>query len=148
MSCGFDTDQLQDYLENEMGPLQRARVEEHVKRCGACKAQLATFQWLLTELNAVKNFEPEAPPEIAFLREKTLNSLFDSTPRSLGLKKVLALQKRNFSNAGFFMKFIPGVQTGQSYLKKSAGQVPAATLSISASLLKGGFKILQEKILA
>ena len=148
MSCGFDQDQLQDYLENEMEPSRRARVEEHVKTCAVCKAQLRMLQWLLAELDAVKNFKAEAPPEIASLREETLNSLFEKASRPLGLKKVLALQKRNFSNAGLFMKFIPGVQTGQAYLRKSAGQVPAATLSFSASLLKGGFKMLQEKILA
>ena len=148
MGCHLDTSLLQDYLENAIGPVDKVRIEEHLAVCGACRNELAILKLLFGGLNALNGNNPEIPPEVAAIREKTLNAMLADRHQPMGFKAVLELQRKNITTAGIFMKYIPGVQTGQSYLKKGVSRAPAATLAVSANILMGSFKMLQARFLA
>jgi hypothetical protein len=72
MDCKHVNDHLIDYLYQEMEPDQLDRIEEHIKGCEMCAAELATFD---ATRNAMRNLpELEPPPALGqlLMREAAL----------------------------------------------------------------------------
>jgi anti-sigma factor RsiW len=60
---------LSEYLDEELTPRERARVDEHVGICPHCHRVLATLKRTLVGLRALRE---ERPPEVA---EKVIEQL-------------------------------------------------------------------------
>jgi len=145
MSCISEI-QLQEYLEGNVQSLEKVIIEEHLKTCSNCKSELLALKLLLWELNEIKKAKPEIPAEVSKVRGRVLNELFEGNQDTLELAEILHLQRNNFANASTFVKFIPGVKTGQHYLKQGLNRAPSAAFSLSGSILKSGFKMLQARL--
>ena len=143
MSCKFDTFLLQDYLDGAVDALEKIFVEEHLKTCKECRKELSTMKLLFWELNDIKGTEIEIPEELDEIRQKSLDRIFENSQKSMNLKEVVGIQKKNLINAGKFMQYIPGAKTGEKYIKSSLKKAPSAALKLSGSILKGGFKLIQ-----
>jgi anti-sigma factor RsiW len=50
---------LSDYLDGDLGPDERARVEEHVHWCPECRRVLATLRQTVTGLMELRVAAPE-----------------------------------------------------------------------------------------
>ncbi|SDF17236.1 hypothetical protein SPACI_038950 [Sporomusa acidovorans DSM 3132] len=144
MNC-ISASQLQAYLEGTLHLLEKKVIEEHLKTCNGCKRELLELKLLLYELDEIKKANPPIPAEIAKVREKVLFELFAGDQDTMNLTEILNLQKKNFANASTFIKFIPGVKKGQSYLKQGLNKAPSAVLALSCSALKGGLRKLQTR---
>lgn len=145
MSC-FNEIELQEYLEGNLQSLEKVIMEEHLKTCSNCKSELLALKLLQWELNEIKKAKPEIPAEVSKVRGMVLNELFEGNQDTMELAKILHLQRNNFANASTFVKFIPGVQTGQHYLRQGLNKAPSAAFSLSGSVLKSGFKMLQARL--
>lgn len=145
MSCISEIE-LQEYLEGNLHSLKKVIIEEHLRTCSNCKSELLALKFLLCELNEIKKAKPEIPAEISKVRATVLNELFEDNQDTMKLAEILHLQKNNFAHASTFIKFIPGVKTGQHYLRQGLNKAPSAVFSLSGSVLKGGLKILQARL--
>ncbi|MCX7710394.1 MAG: zf-HC2 domain-containing protein [Clostridia bacterium] len=143
MNCNFKPDLLQDYLEGIIDPIERIFVEEHLKVCRECRKELSDMKLLFWELEGLKKSRVEVPAEVRKVRESALEKVFNNCETSMNLKRLMELQRKNFSNAGLYLKFIPGVKTGEKYLKNGLKKAPSLALKLSGSALKGGFKLMQ-----
>ena len=62
MTCRQVVQLLNDYLDNELSPAERARVDEHLSGCDGCTAFL---EQLRTSLRAVHGLaEVDVPPAL------------------------------------------------------------------------------------
>jgi anti-sigma factor RsiW len=76
--------ELKDYFFGELGPAERAAVEQHVASCGHCREELAVLSATRSVLLSVPEEEP--PRRIAFVSDKVFEprwwqKLWASGPR-------------------------------------------------------------------
>src|SRR5690349_15847006 len=60
--CDFDPQFLAAYHDDELGPADRARVENHVRTCPACAAQLTALRDT-SQLFVVRGADDELTPD-------------------------------------------------------------------------------------
>jgi hypothetical protein len=145
MRC-IDTNELQEYLDNYLQPLEKLVVEEHLESCEKCRSELVALQLLFWQLADIKNQALDIPPEMAKVRESTLNKLLISNQEVMDAAKIYKLHKNNLTNASSWVKFVPGVRAGESYLKKGINKAPSAAFAISRFCVRGGLKLLQARL--
>jgi len=73
MECKIIKDLLSEYLEGDLGDLQKAQVEEHLSVCKDCTAELESLKRLIKNLGSLKKVA--APPD-----------LLDGIHRQLGIQ--------------------------------------------------------------
>ncbi len=146
VDCRFDRGLLQDYLDGAIEPIEKLFVEEHLKVCKKCKKELSELKLLFWDLEDLKKEETEIPPELPEMRKKVLDKLFENNEKSMGVEEFFSLQRKIASNAGLYLKLMPGAGKGERLLKESVKKAPAAVARVSAGILKGGYKIMRMRL--
>lgn len=89
MKCPFSIEQLSAYLDNELEPSLRARVEEHLRSCAACRAEL---EGLRAVDHLVKDAAVEQPSrEFEFTLNRAVMAGIRRRPRSFVWRLMPAL---------------------------------------------------------
>jgi hypothetical protein len=60
MECGNVRERLSEYIDNMLSPEDRVRIEEHLKSCAGCSAQLSDLKRTTHHINAMRDVEPPA----------------------------------------------------------------------------------------
>ena len=68
MNCAEVQDNLSAWLDQELAPESRARVDRHLERCAGCRRELARLQALDQALDALSAPLPAGLPEKVRLR--------------------------------------------------------------------------------
>lgn len=144
MSCSFDLELLQDFLDGTIDPVEKIVLKEHLKVCSKCSKELLVMKLLFFELHELSKEAVMIPKEMSARREKTLEALFQTSESPMSFTKVLKLQKNNLEYASMFVKFLPG----EEYLQTGINKLQGAAVSLSSGLLKGSFKLLQMRFQA
>ena len=136
MSCRFDKELLEMYVDGEIGPLERIFVEEHAKVCSDCASDIHELCLIAHALPLLAVGEDQLPPELAALTSGTLNQL--SPPTS-----TLAILRGTMNNAARFASLIPGIAATSSFAWKGIKRAPRLIWGISTHVLRGGVKLAQ-----
>ena len=78
-------DSLSDYLENDLSPVDRSAVEEHLADCGACVADLRDLREAVALLRRLPT--PEPPP---FLASRVMARIADGEAEPARWRRWLA----------------------------------------------------------
>jgi predicted anti-sigma-YlaC factor YlaD len=146
MDCTFNQDLLQDYFDDTIDPAEKLVVKEHLKECRECAKEFLLMQLMFWDLEMINKTEVVIPAEVSKVRQKVLEELIEYKPNSMGMADLVALQAKNFANAGLFLKYVPGLKVGERYLKKGLAESQTAALKFSGLILKGGFRLIQARI--
>jgi hypothetical protein len=60
MTDDLYTDRLSDYLDGELEPREHATVEQHLAKCGACRATLGELQAVVARAGSLEDRAPQA----------------------------------------------------------------------------------------
>lgn len=127
MSCLFDKNLLQEYLENTIEPLESIILEEHLKTCSDCRRDLAELKLLFWELEEMPFVE--MPSEALMVKDEVLKNLksLETSPQDIknfNIRDLAEIQNNIFQNATLFLKFVPGTKvvanTSKSSVKKAS----------------------------
>ncbi len=130
MTCLFDKNLLQEYLDGTIEPLEKIILEEHLKVCGDCRRDLSDFKLLLWELEEMPPID--LPPEALDIKDEVLNRIvgLEVAPdhnKGIGFKNVMEIQNNIIKNTTLFFKFIPGgemlVNSSKITAKKASSQM-------------------------
>ena len=98
MRCSSSRRFLSGYLDGELGPWRRRRLERHLAGCGACRAELEADRGVWSLLGAA---ESPAPPDImAQLEARLTRAPLAPTPRRWFVQVAFATALLVFATAG------------------------------------------------
>jgi anti-sigma factor RsiW len=69
--CGSVVKLLADYLERQLPAPLRAELDEHLRRCPRCVAQLHTYESTVSMLRSLR--EEDLPPELRLSVKSFIN---------------------------------------------------------------------------
>lgn len=145
MTCKLDKTLLQDLLDNNIEPIEKLIVEEHLKSCPECRKELNELKLLFWDLNDKTNYEVELPPELDLLKVELLEQFAEpssSSPKAF--TSLLEIQRKNIKSARGFLDYVPGVKATNNLAKEGLKATPAALKLVSKGLLKSS-KLLKAK---
>lgn len=119
MSCSFDQDLIQEYLEETIDPLEKIILLEHLKVCKSCRKELTELKLLYWEITDIPGVD--IPSEAHIVRENVLNLIRESKSSyieksTFTLKNYIAMQSNIVDTASFFFKFVPGAKKASNVL--------------------------------
>jgi hypothetical protein len=111
MTCPVNQDYLQLFIDDQLDPLEKLVLEEHLGGCKDCLRtlnQLKILDWDLKRL-----VEPELPQELEALREKVIEELTGHSSKDLREEKAgspgfFQRQYSNLSHTVKFTNYLPG----------------------------------------
>ncbi len=133
------SDLLQQYVDREIGPLEKILLDEHLLSCRACRQELNQLKLLDWELK----HEPliEVPAELAAYRMATIKNHFAQAPmqqRSSGVRDLWRLQLQIMYHTSSFIGINPVNRTVNRTVKRSIsllGKVASAAVKKKNPLL-------------
>jgi hypothetical protein len=131
MSCKFDKEIIQKYVDNVIDPLEQIFLKEHVKFCEECRNEIELLMTVERELDDFFNNSVECK-DLEFI----INSVVDDCIKDIEKRNVLKLTiqsgKKIASNSVKFITFIPGSR----YVKKGLKTVAAKSGSLVSSVVR------------
>jgi anti-sigma factor RsiW len=123
------------YVDGDMGPVERAIVDDHLKGCARCRTAVTEYKGLLWDLE--HPVPDPAPPELAALSDK-LMAAWDSAQA-----KAARPEPERWQDASrIWTQAVPGVQVALGAAGRVGRSLPRAGLSgltrLGRRLLKGG----------
>lgn len=140
MHCRFDPDLLQQYVDGEIGKLERVFAEEHLKVCPKCQALVKELVELAATLERLGNIESGTVAQLDALVGMTLDSL-PLNSKKLSLRERLNRQRRIMNSAMQFVRYMPGSKVVAEAGKKSVQYAPKILWGLSRSLVVGGARL-------
>ncbi len=124
MSCRFDQDLLQDYLEKNCDPLTEIFIVEHLKVCRSCRQELAELKALYWDLQELKTKDVAIPAELEKVKNEVLQKVgaAEETTEKVW-PKVAKMSGLIWHTTTLFCDFIPGVKGSKSLLKMGLGKL-------------------------
>ncbi len=111
---------LQEYIDNELTPLEKMIIEDHLASCYSCRSELNQLKIVDWEL---KNQPLPAPPrELAKIRTQVVKKCSYEMRKGadpININKILQLQLKIARNTTSFIRLNPVNQTISSVVKKS-----------------------------
>jgi hypothetical protein len=120
MSCRFDKEIIQKYIDNTIDPLEQLFLKEHIKCCGECSSELELLMSAEDELD--KFFSSSTvSKELDFMIETIVDDCIEEIESS-PLKRSIRMGRRIASNSSKFVDFIPGIKYAKKGVKKAASK--------------------------
>jgi len=141
MRCSSSRRSLSRYLDGELGPWRRRRLERHLAGCAACRAELEADRGVWALVGAA---EAPAPPDIlAHLEARLTRAPLAPAPRRWFAPVAYATAVLVFAAAGaaggvyLAQRQPPGNGAGESEYAELLGEIPPGLAPVS-SLLQDG----------
>ncbi len=130
MSCKFDKEILQRYIDNEADPLEIIFLREHMKYCMDCKREVELLTLTDQKLYQVIN-EVSLPFNLDALTEKLVDNCIEETVNRSVLGKLAhdgyKMSKSVARNASRFVRYIPGSKLAAKGINASAEYIGNST---------------------
>jgi hypothetical protein len=133
--CGWVEEQAALYVYSELPDEQRHRLEQHVRGCEECGAELAAFHQLRERMQAVVMEEPSANL-LASSRMKLDDALDRMPSGSMGQGRVGWL-RQSVSAWGFHLRAVPALATMLVVLGAAGGSVAGWQITRHAEARSG-----------
>jgi hypothetical protein len=121
MSCKFDKEIIQKYVDNTIEPLELIVLKEHIKVCQDCKFELD----LMSKLeNSMLNYFAELPEHQlpASFMDDVLGKCYEGrSPYSYRdvLSRTWKVNKSIVQNISRYASYMPGSKLAAKYIKKA-----------------------------
>lgn len=146
MSCKFDKDLIQNYVDNTIDPLELIVLKEHIAVCQDCKFELDLMSKIDSSMyeyfNSLPNNEMLDEFSVNVLNECYAGSKFKRF--KAGISKTLQINKMVVSNASRYTAYLPGSKLAANITKKARKGINKAVkdyVKISFKrLIVGAFK--------
>jgi len=135
MSCRFDLDLLQDYVDGVTDPVEAIFIEEHLKACGDCRRETSELKLLFWDLDNKANYESELPREMDAIKN-TLLEIIPGIHSTSTAGRIIRQQRKNLAASTRFIGFVPGAKQGGKLLKEGAKSIPSAVGKVTAGLAR------------
>lgn len=128
MSCKFDKELIQNYLDNTIEPLELIVLKEHIAVCQDCKFELD----LMSKLDSSMYEYFDNLPNNEMLDEYSMNALNEcyesSNSKSFIAKvsKTWQINKMVISNASRYTSYLPGSKLAANAAKKARNGINKA----------------------
>lgn len=122
MSCKFDKDLIQNYVDNTIEPLELIVLKEHIAVCQDCRFELD----LMTKLDDSMYAHFNNMPNSDMLDEFSINVLSQCYEESkskgikAGISKAWQINKMVVNNASRYTSYIPGSKLAANAAKKAS----------------------------
>ncbi len=135
MSCCFDREIIQKYVDNTIDPLEFIFLKEHMSYCGECRRELDLVMTLENQLSKFFNEDSEAK-ELDLLITKLVDDCMDEVERNKKLKyainKGIAIGSHIVDNSIRFVEYIPGSKR----MGKGVNKTASATVGLLKALVR------------
>jgi hypothetical protein len=139
MSCKFDKQIIQRYIDNEIEPLELIFLKEHIQYCADCKRDVELFTLTDQKIFDVCN-NIELPFELDFLAEKVLDQCIEDSKNRNGVSAAMhrgvIISKGIAISASKFVEYIPG----NKLIAKSLNTTTEFVSKNTKTFLKGRLK--------
>lgn len=128
MSCRFDKNIIQKYVDNSIDPLELIILKEHIAVCGDCKFELELMSRLEDSLYQYFDGMPEHEHLDAFSLE-VLDKCYEqagSGGYKKGIAKAWEINKMVVSNASKYTSYLPGSRLAAACAKKAGSSMNKA----------------------
>lgn len=138
MSCKFDKDIIQKYVDNTIDPLELIVLKEHIVVCQDCKFELD----LMSKLDSSMYEYFSGLPNNDLLEDfstKVLDKCYKgSKSKSIkdGVAKIWSINKILASNASRYTSYLPGSKLAAKTAKKASKGISKALKGYLKSSLK------------
>lgn len=151
MYCNFNRTLLQEYLDRETGPLENLLLEEHLRACPGCRAEMEQLLVLFRDLEDPPQTSP--PENLAMIRKNTIDRYLDGhTGITAGNEKSITASGTNLGSilsaiwqgqavwanqTVTFVKYLPEARTTRNaseIIKKSGRMAGKAMFSTAKKL--------------
>lgn len=130
MSCRFDKEIIQKYIDNTIEPLERIFLKEHLQYCEECRGD---FNILMTAENELDKFFNKGIElkDIDFMIENIVDNCIGDEQGGI-LSHSIRIGKRIAENSSKFVNFLPG----SKYVKKRVNLAATKSISIISTILR------------
>jgi hypothetical protein len=125
MSCKFDKDLIQNYIDNTIEPLELIVLKEHIAVCQDCKFELD----LMSKLDSSMYEHFNSIPKNEMLDEFSMYVLDkcyeDPKPKKFKARvsKVWQINKMVVSNASRYTSYLPGSKLAANVARKAKNSI-------------------------
>ncbi len=113
MSCKFDQEIIQRYIDNDIDPLELIFLKEHIKYCADCKREVELLTITDQKLFNVCN-DIDLPFDLDFLAEKVMKQCDEEKKNRSGVSSAMykgaIISKGIAISLSNYIKFIPGTR--------------------------------------
>lgn len=138
MSCKFDKNIIQKYIDNTIEPLELIVLKEHIAVCQDCKFELELMSKLEDSMYQYFENLPDGDMLDAFSM-KMLQECYKGTPYQNfknGMVKAWDINKAMVSNASRYAGYLPGSKLAASVTKKAGKRLNTAVKNYAKNSLK------------
>lgn len=131
MSCKFDKEIIQKYVDNTIEPLELIVLKEHIKVCPDCKFELDLMSKLENSMLDYFAVLPEQELPVGFIDgvlEKCYEGRSHYSYRDV-LSKTWEVNKSIVQNASRYASYMPGSKLAARYIKKAGNSANNAVKS-------------------
>lgn len=143
MSCNFEKELLQEYLDKTIDPITSIVLEEHLKYCNECKKELTELKLLYWELEK-EIVQIEIPEVLNQLRAEFIEQLTDEPAKN----SVLRYQRIAFKKSKQFLDFMPGYTKTSKLINKGLEKAPSLVSKGIGNLVRRtiGLKPVRDRV--
>ncbi len=84
MECSDIREKLSSYLDGALSPEERSKIEDHLKSCAGCSAQLADLRRTIEHIKGLEEIEPPA-----WMTQKIMAKVHEESQRKKGILQRL-----------------------------------------------------------
>lgn len=146
MSCSFDKEIIQRYIDNRIDQLELVFLQEHIKYCRDCSRELNLLVQLDREL--VEYFDLHFDSErFDLMLETIVGDLIDDKKKAITvlstIKKGFTIGKNAVDASASFMRYLPGSTMIPKMVKKTAKATGRVAGYAAKSFIHQGMKRLK-----
>lgn len=120
MSCRFDKELIQKYIDNTIDPLEQLFLKEHVKCCAECSRDLELLMTAENELDKFFDSRIESK-DLDFMIQTVVDDCIEELESSM-LKRSIRMSREIASNSSRFVDYLPGIKYAKKGVKKAASK--------------------------
>lgn len=121
MSCKFDKEIIQKYVDNVIDPLEQIFLKEHIKYCEECRNEIELLMTAERELDIFFDNGAECK-DLEFIINSVVDDCIKDVEKRNVFKLTIQTGKKIVSDSVKFVDFLPGSKYVKKGLKAAASK--------------------------
>lgn len=135
MSCGFDKEIIQKYVDNTIDPLEFIFLKEHINYCGECRKELDLVMTLENQLDKIFDDDVDSKELDLMINRLVDDCIYELNKREklkYALKAAIQTGSEITGNSLRFIEYMPGIR----FIGKGARKTASVTGNFVKSRVK------------
>ena len=145
MSCNFDKEIIQRYIDNRIDQLELLFLQEHIKYCADCNKELRLMEQVDQHLGAYFDLPLDCSrldEVIAFVVEDLIVEKKNGFAVMEALRRSYKIGVKTVDRSASFIKYIPGSSMVPGVIKKTTKAASKAVGLMAKELMNRGLRRL------